>query len=55
VFSQTEKRKDDYVEVTLWSNGGGFDIDIDATTRERMSMTWGQFAAIKKLVKRINK
>lgn len=42
-----------YMEITLWTNGEGFDVDIDA--RERFCLTWGEFEAVKKLVKKLNK
>ena len=45
-------KKDDYIEVTEWVNGEGFDVDINT---ERFSLTYGQLRAIKKLVKELEK
>lgn len=45
----------DFVEITEWSNGEGFDILIETTKRERFSLTWGQYEAVKHLVKKLNK
>jgi hypothetical protein len=45
----------DYVEVTEWNNGEGFDVDISSTPSSHFQLTYGQFNAIKKLIKKINK
>lgn len=46
-----------FMEVTEWSNGEGFDIDIEysSTEKERLILTWGEFEALKQLVKAIIK
>ena len=44
--------KHDFVEVTEWSNGDGFDITLNDT---QFMMTHGQLKAIKTLVKKLNK
>lgn len=46
-------KENDYIEITEWTNGEGFDVDISA--RERFSITWGEFTAVKKLIKAIYK
>jgi hypothetical protein len=46
-------KENDYIEITEWSNGEGFDVDINA--RERFSLTHGEFKAVKKLLKEIYK
>jgi len=44
----------DYMSVTEWSNGDGFDVELNShKTTERFGMTWGQFKLFKKLVKKI--
>lgn len=49
-------RHDDFVEVTEWSNGEGFDVNLnDAGGMQSMSMTYGQLKAIRKLVKALEK
>lgn len=45
----------DFVEITEWSNGEGFDVLIETTKSERFSLTWGQYDAVKHLVKKLNK
>jgi hypothetical protein len=56
VFSMGERKgKDDFVEVTEWSNMEGVDIEIhDVDGRHRFMLTYGQFDAIKACVKQIN-
>jgi len=41
------------IEVTEWINGEGFDAYI--SDREKLSLTWGEFDALKKLVKKLYK
>ena len=48
-------KPDDYIEITMWKNGDGFDVDINGRKSERFSLTWGEFKAIKKLIKKIDK
>lgn len=44
----------DYSEVTEWTNGDGIDVTV-ATTHapgyRTISLTWGEFKAIKKMIK----
>jgi hypothetical protein len=49
------REKHDYIEVTEWNNGEGFDVDINGKQRERFSLTWGEFKALKKAVKHLKK
>jgi len=42
--------KDDFIEVTEWENGEGFDVDIVSKVSERFQLTWGEYTALKKLV-----
>jgi hypothetical protein len=39
------------MEVTMWHNGDGFDVEVMGTQPERFSLTFGEFDALKKLVK----
>lgn len=48
-------RDHDYMEVTAWDNGEGFDVDIGGHHSERFQLTYGQYEALKKLVKAMNK
>lgn len=45
----------DFIEITEWSNGEGFDVLIETSKPERFSLTWGQYEAVKYLVKKLNK
>ena len=50
------KGKGDFLEVTEWSNGEGYDIHIeDSSGPTRFMLTWGQFEAMKKCIKTIDK
>jgi hypothetical protein len=44
----------DFIEVTEWKNGEGFDVEIVSKLSTRFQLTWGEFTALKKLVKKIN-
>lgn len=46
-------KKDDFIEVTAWENGEGYDIAL--SDKQVISITIGQFDAIKKLIKLFNK
>jgi hypothetical protein len=48
-------KEHDYIEITEWTNGEGFDIDIQHEGKQKMSITWGQFKLLKKLVKQLEK
>jgi hypothetical protein len=43
--------KDDFAEISEWSNGEG--VDIILTNYRQISMTWGEFKVISKLVKKL--
>jgi hypothetical protein len=45
----------DFIEVVLWRNGEGFDAHISGVEAQYLSISWGQFKAIKKLVKELDK
>jgi hypothetical protein len=57
IFSMgVNKERGDFLEVTEWSNGEGYDIDIHADKGlQRFQLTAGQFDAIKKCIKQIHK
>jgi hypothetical protein len=56
-FSMSERKdKGDFLEVTEWSNGEGYDVYIhDVSGAKQFHFTWGQFEAMKKCIKTINK
>jgi hypothetical protein len=42
---------DDFMEVTHWYNGEGFDVQLSTKAGEqRMSFTWGEYQALTTLV-----
>lgn len=57
LFSMGERTdKGDFLEVTEWTNGEGYDIHISDTEGQRtFTLTWGQWEAMKKCMKAINK
>ena len=59
VFSDLKKYdhladEHDYIEVTEWKNGEGFDVEIIGKLSTRFQLTWGEFEALKKLVKKLD-
>ena len=49
-------KENDFMEVTEWTNGEGFDIQIsDVSGTRTIFMTDGEFTALKKLVKSLDK
>lgn len=44
-------KKDDFIEITEWANGEGWDITINSKV---ISLTWGELEAINYLVKALN-
>lgn len=43
-------REDDFIEVTEWGNGEGWDITLN---EQVISLTWGQLDAIDYLIKHL--
>ena len=48
-------KPDDFVEVSLWHNGEGFDAHLSSDGDQFFQLSWGQFKALKKLVKELDK
>lgn len=46
-------KEHDFIEVTEWANGEGFDVDIETDQRQRFQLSWGQWEALKYLVNKI--
>ena len=41
-------KPDDFIEVSLWHNGEGFDVHLSTSAGEqRMSLSWGEYQALK--------
>lgn len=47
-------KPDDFIEVSLWHNSEGFDVNLNSNGEQRFCLTWGQFKALKKLVKELD-
>lgn len=45
----------DFIEVVEWTNGEGFEVTIESRNSEKFSLTWGQYEALKTLIKKLNK
>jgi len=48
-------KEHDFIEITEWNNGEGWDVTINTTSEQNISITYGQFDAIKKLIKQLQK
>lgn len=47
-------KDNDFIEITEWHNGEGFDLHIeDERGKSHLSLTWGQWKAIKALKKKL--
>jgi hypothetical protein len=44
-----------YIEITEWNNGEGVDINAYSHTDRTISITYGEFKLIKKLIKKLEK
>lgn len=52
-FDVTAK-PDDFIEVAIWHNGEGFDVNLNSNGEQRFCLTWGQYKALKKLIKELD-
>jgi quinol monooxygenase YgiN len=43
-----------FIQVSLWHNGEGFDAHLSTYGDQTIRLTWGEFKALKKLVKELN-
>ena len=49
-------KEDDFIEITEWTNGEGYDINISCRNGEKyIAITRGEFDAIKQIIKELNK
>jgi hypothetical protein len=44
----------DFIEVFLWHNGEGFDVHLSNSGEQTIRLSWGEFKALKKLVKELD-
>jgi hypothetical protein len=47
-------KPDDFIEVSLWHNGEGFDVHLSSSGEQSIKLSWGEFKALKKLVKELD-
>jgi len=43
----------DFIEICEWKNGDGFDVEVSGKLQQRFQMTYGEFEALKKLIKNL--
>ena len=57
ICSFAKENSGDFIEVTEWSNGEGFDISLSSKScgAQAIQLTWGEYKALKKLVKALDK
>ncbi len=58
IFSELKKydifaKENDYIEVCEWKNGEGFDVEINSVKPERFQLTYGEYKALKKVIKEL--
>ena len=47
-------KPDDFIEVSLWHNGEGFDAHLSSHAEQSIRLSWGEFKALKKLIKELD-
>lgn len=47
-------KEGDFMEVVMWNNGEGFDVNLNQFGEQHFELTWGQFEALKELVKELD-
>jgi len=47
-------KSSDFIEVSLWHNGEGFDVHLSSNGEQSIRLSWGEFKALKKLVKELD-
>ena len=45
----------DFIEVSLWHNGEGFDAYLSSDAEQTIRLSWGEFKALKRLIKELDK
>ena len=44
----------EFIEVSLWHNDEGFDVHLSSNGEQSIRLSWGEFKALKKLVKELD-
>jgi len=47
-------KPDDFIEVSLWHNGEGFDAHLSTHSEQTIRLSWREFKALKKLIKKLD-
>jgi len=47
-------KPDDFMEVSIWHNGEGFDAHVSSHGEQTIRLSWGEFKALKKLIKELD-
>lgn len=47
-------KDNDFIEVSLWHNTEGFDVHHSSCGEQHFQLTWGQYKALKKLIKELD-
>jgi quinol monooxygenase YgiN len=47
-------KPDDFIEVSLWHNGEGFDAHLSSHAEQTIRLSWGEYKALKKLIKELD-
>ena len=47
-------KSDDFIEVSLWHNGEGFDAHLSTHAEQSIKLSWGEYRALKKLIKELD-
>jgi hypothetical protein len=50
----TFAKPEDFIEVSLWYNAEGFDVHLSSHGNQSFKLTWGEYRALKKLVKELD-
>lgn len=59
VFASLEQfdvlaKPDAFIEVVSWNNGEGFDVHLSSHINQSFKLTWGEYKALKKLIKELD-
>lgn len=47
-------KDNDFMQVSIWYNDEGFDAHVSSNGEQHFQLTWGQFKALKKLIKELD-
>ena len=47
-------KPDNFMEVSLWHNGEGFDAHVSSHSEQTIRLSWGEFKVLKKLIKELD-